>query len=57
MYCLIPGLYIAGVEEASPWAKRDKTDWSNEVRSSQVSFSMEDGTVAYSTCGTKREKR
>ena len=36
MYCLIPDLYVASVEEASPWARRDKTDWSSEVRSSQV---------------------
>ena len=28
--------YVASVEEASPWARRDKTDWSSEVRSSRV---------------------
>ena len=36
VYCYIPDLYIASVEEASPWARRDKMDWSSEVRSSRV---------------------
>ena len=30
--------YVASVEEASPWARRDKTDWSSDVRSSWVSL-------------------
>ena len=31
-----PNCRQKAVGEASPWARRDKTDWSNEVRSSWV---------------------
>ena len=36
VYHLIPDLYVISVEEASPWARSDKRNWSNEVRSSRV---------------------
>ena len=36
VYCLIPDLYVASVEEASPWVRSDKTDWSSEARSNRV---------------------
>ena len=29
-------LYVASVEEASPWVRSDKTDWSSEARSNRV---------------------